>query len=146
MASAAPKRENVKIMVLVDARVLPIAVNTSSASPHESQLVQQLFDFMLTSVTPDRISGDKANDSDKLEDQLAAEGVDLIAPLRSTRRIKTQDGRRLRRYRRRWMIERTISWFQNYRRLCIRWEKSTAMFQGFLHLGCSLLLLKEVWG
>ncbi|MFN7022055.1 MAG: hypothetical protein ACK4WH_12110 [Phycisphaerales bacterium] len=42
--------------------------------------------------------------------------------------------------------ERTISWIQNFRRLCIRYEKSTAMFQGFLHLGCTLLLLKQVLG
>jgi transposase len=140
--------KGVKIMVLVDARGLPVAVDTSSATPHESKLVQGLFDFMLTSVTPDRVVGDKAYDSDALDDMLAAQGTDLIAPHRSSRRQenKTQDGRYLRRYRRRWTVERTISWFQNYRRLCIRWEKSTKLFQGFLHLSCSLLLLREVLG
>jgi transposase len=138
--------KGVKIMVLVDARGLPVAVHTASATPHESKLVQGLFDFMLTSVTPDRIIGDKAYDSDALDDRLACEGSDLIAPHRANRRTKTQDGRRLRRYRRRWTVERTIAWFQNYRRLCIRWEKSTLLFQGFLHLSCSLLLLKEVLG
>lgn len=140
--------KGVKIMVLVDARGLPVAVDTSSATPHESKLVQGLFDFMLTSVTPDRVVGDKAYDSDALDDMLAAQGTDLIAPHRSSRRPenKTQDGRFLRRYRRRWTVERTISWLQNYRRLCIRWEKSTKLFQGFLHLSCSLLLLREVLG
>ena len=138
--------KGVKIMVLVDARGLPVAVHTASATPHESKLVQGLFDFMLTSVTPDRIIGDKAYDSDALDDQLACEGSDLIAPHRAKRRTKTQDGRFLRRYRRRWTVERTIAWFQNYRRLCIRWEKSTLLFQGFLHLSCSLLLLREVLG
>jgi len=140
--------KGVKIMVLVDARGLPVAVDTSSATPHESKLVQGLFDFMLTSVTPDRVVGDKAYDSDALDDMLAAQGTDLIAPHRSNRRPenKTQDGRFLRRYRRRWTVERTIAWFQNYRRLCIRWEKSTKLFQGFLHLSCSLLLLREVLG
>lgn len=138
--------KGVKIMVLVDARGLPVAVNTSSASPHESKLVQHLFDFMLTTLTPDRLIGDKAYDSDALDEELATHGTDLIAPHRSNRKRPTQDGRRLRRYRRRWTVERTIAWFQHYRRLCIRWEKSTAMFSGFLHLGCSLLLLKEVLG
>jgi len=42
-------------------------------------------------------------------------------------------------------VERTISWFQNFRRLCIRYEKSTTLFQGFLHLGCSIILLKQVY-
>ena len=41
-------------------------------------------------------------------------------------------------------MERTIAWFQNFRRLCIRYEKSTMLFQGFLRLGCSIILLKQV--
>ena len=35
--------KGVKIMVLVDARGLPVSVETMSASPHESKLVQSLF-------------------------------------------------------------------------------------------------------
>ena len=135
-------------MVLVDAQGVPVAVNTASASPHESKLVQGLFDFMLTTLTPDRLIGDKAYDSDTLDDEMAAHGTDLIAPHRSNRRPDngTQDGRRLRRYARRWKVERTIAWFQNFRRLCIRYEKSAKLFQGFLHLGCSIILLKQVYG
>lgn len=139
--------KGVKIMVLVDARGLPVAVDCGSATPHESKLVQGLFQFMLSADTPHRLIGDKAYDSDALDDRLACEGTDLIAPHRSgRRRPATQDGRRLRRYRRRWTVERTIAWFQNYRRLCIRWEKSQRLFQGFLHLTCSLMLLREVLG
>ncbi len=140
--------KGVKIMVLVDARGLPVAVTTGSASPHESTLVQGLFDFMLTIDTPERIVGDKAYDSDMLDDDLAQVGIEMIAPHRKnrTKEHATQDGRPLRRYRRRWTVERTIAWFQNFRRLCIRYEKSTTLFQGFLHLGCSIILLKQVLG
>lgn len=140
--------KGVKIMVLVDAGGLPVAVSTTSASPHESTLVQQLFEFMLTEEAPERIVGDKAYDSDPLDEALAQEGIELIAPHRANRKPenKTQDGRALRRYTRRWTVERTIGWFQNFRRLCIRWEKSTTLFQGFLHFGCAMLLLKEVLG
>lgn len=140
--------KGVKIMVLVDARGLPVAVTTGSASPHESTLVQGLFDFMLTIDAPERIIGDKAYDSDMLDDDLAQVGIEMIAPHRANRKPKnaTQDGRPLRRYKRRWTVERTISWFQNFRRLCIRYEKSTMLFQGFLHLGCSIILLKQVYG
>ena len=140
--------KGVKIMVLVDARGLPVAIDTTSASPHESRLVQRLFDFMLTEETPERVIGDKAYDSDRLDQELAEQGIEMIAPHRGTRKLEniTQDGRPLRRYNRRWTVERTISWFQNFRRLCIRWEKSTQLFSGFLHLGCTLLLLKEVLG
>jgi transposase len=140
--------KGVKIMVLVDARGLPVAVTTGSASPHESRLVQGLLDFMLTAQDPERIIGDKAYDSDLLDDDLAQEGIEMIAPHRRNRRPEhaTQDGRALRRYKRRWTVERTISWFQNFRRLCIRYEKSTMLFTGFLHLGCSIILLKQVYG
>jgi transposase len=140
--------KGVKIMVLVDAKGLPVAVDTMSASPHESQLVQHLFDFMLTEETPERIIGDKAYDSDKLDQEMAMYNIEMIAPHRNNRKPEniTQDGRPMRRYARRWTVERTISWIQNFRRLCIRWEKSTPLFQGYLHLGCALLLLKQVLG
>jgi len=140
--------KGVKIMVMVDARGLPVAVSTCSASPHESKAIQELFDFMLSKKMPDRLIGDRAYDSDALDVSLADRGIEMIAPHRCNRKPenKTQDGRPLRRYRRRWTVERTIGWLQHFRRLCIRWERSSVMFQGFLHLGCSLMLLKEVLG
>ncbi len=140
--------KGVKIMVLVDASGLPVAVSTGSAGPHERTLVQELFTFMLSKSLPERVIGDRAYDSDSLDEQLADQGVEMIAPHRSNRLLEnvTQDGRPLRRYKRRWRVERTIGWLQNFRRLCIRWEKSTVMFQGFLHLSCALMLLKGVLG
>ena len=140
--------KGVKIMVLVDARGLPVAVDTAPANRHETRLVQQLFEFMLPRTPLERVVGDKAYDSDDLDAELADHGIELISPHRRNRRAdnKTQDGRALRRYKLRWTVERTISWFQNYRRLCIRWERSTALFQGFLHLTCAILLIKRVMG
>lgn len=138
--------KGVKIMLLVDAKGLPVAAYTTQAGPHESHAVQGLFDFMVTGETPPRIIGDKAYDSDRLDAALADQGIEMIAPHRSNRKTLTQDGRPLRRYQRRWTVERSIGWLQNFRRLCIRWEKSACLFQGFLHLGCSLLLLKQVFG
>lgn len=140
--------KGVKIMVLVDASGLPLAVDTMSASPHESQLVQGLFEFMLSDEMPERVIGDKAYDSDPLDQAMAEMGIEMIAPHRCNRKAenKTQDGRKLRRYKYRFTVERTISWIQNFRRLCIRWEKSTKLFQGFLHFACTMLLLKRVLG
>ena len=68
--------------------------------------------------------GDAAYDSDGLDQQLhQRHGVELIAPHRSNRRKrKTQDGRVLRRYCRRWKIERLFAWLHNFRRLVTRWE------------------------
>ena len=137
--------KGVKIMILVDAKGLPVAACSTPANPAESHLIQQLFGFMIAQGTPARVIGDKAYDSDRLDELLAAQGVEMIAPNRLNR-SQTQDRRALRRRKRRWRVERTIAWLQNYRRLCIRWEKSHLAFQGFLHMACALLLIKEVLG
>lgn len=70
-------------------------------------LVQLCFDFyMLEAAKPENMVGDRAYDSDKLDGELREEGVEMIAPHRKNRkRKKTQDGRWLRRYKRRWLVE-----------------------------------------
>lgn len=78
--------KGVKIMVLVDARGLPVAIDTVPADVHESRCVQALFDFMLITAKPKRIVGDKAFDSDPLDQEMAAQGVELIASHRDSRR------------------------------------------------------------
>ena len=86
--------KGVKIMIMVDANGLPIAVNTGSASPHESTLVEPLFDFMISVDFPEKLIGDKAYDSDRLDEALAAKGVEMISPHRANRKPenKTQEG------------------------------------------------------
>lgn len=91
---------------------------------------------------PARLIGDKAYDSDKLDERLAEEyDIELIAPNRSNR-SQTQDRRKLRRYRRRWRVERLFAWMHNFRRLVTRWEYHIDNFLGFVHLGCLRLLLR----
>ena len=68
----------------------------------------------------------------------------MIAPHRRNRtRAKTQDGRRLRRYRRRWLVERLFAWLQWRRRLLVRWEYYTENFLGLVRLGALCLFLKH---
>ena len=71
-----------------------------------------------------------------------APGVELIAPHRRTRTRRTQDGRPLRRYRRRWKVERLFAWLQNFRRIVVRYERFAENFLGMLHLACCLILLR----
>jgi transposase len=136
-----------KIMLMVDAHGLPIAACAASAQPHESTLVQQLFDFVVTVGQPQRVVADRAYDADPLDAELARQGVKLIAPHKRNRvKPRTQDGRELRRYRRRWIVERSFSWLHNFRRLCIRWERYAHLYQAVLHLVCAVLLTKAVLG
>jgi transposase len=67
----------------------------------------------------------------------------MISPHRSTRKRKTQDGRGLRRYERRWIVERFFSWIQWQRRLLVRWEYYPHNFLGFVQLAALCILLKR---
>ena len=70
----------------------------------------------------------------------------MIAPNRKNRKHKTQDGRPLRRYRRRWKVERTIAWLQSFRRVRARDEHKAQNFLGFVQLACILILLRRISG
>jgi transposase len=72
-------------------------------------------------------------------------GITMIAPHRGERREPTQDGRSLRRYRRRWRVERLFAWLHHFRRLVIRWEYHAENFLGMVRLGSIKLLLKRVF-
>lgn len=134
-------------MVIADASGLPLAVHTSSASPHEVTLVQATLAETLTVRRPRRIVGDRAYDSDPLDQQLAEQGIELIAPHRSNRkRPATQDGRPLRRYRRGWKIERLFAWMNKYKRTLIRWNRCHERFTAFVHLAFSMILLHRPLG
>lgn len=127
-------------------RCTRVAVDTTSASPHESRLVQQLFDRMLPAAPHEPVMGAKARDGDALDAGPGEAGIEMIAPHRGNRRAegRTQDGRPLRRHARRAAAERTIPRFQHFRRPCSRREKSTKSSRGHLHLTCSFPLLRAV--
>jgi len=131
-------------MAIADRYGLPVAIRVTSASPNECTLVEATLSQRHVSALPKRMIGDKAYDSDKLDERLQREhGVELIAPHRRRRR-RTQDGRPLRRYLRRWKVERLFAWLKNYRRLTSRWERHAENFLGMVQLGCALILLRHL--
>ncbi len=132
-----------KIMAIVDRGGLPIAVGVTSASPNESTLVDQTLDRRHVSALPKRVIGDKGYDSDPLDGRMRDRGIEMIAPNRR-QRGKTQDGRPLRRYIRRWKIERLFAWLKNFRRISSRWERNALNFLGMVQLGCVLILLRHL--
>jgi len=66
----------------------------------------------------------------------------MIAPNRRTH-PHTQDGRPLRRYRRRWKVERLMAWLHSFRRIVTRYEVHVENYLGFVHLGCIRILLRQ---
>jgi len=75
---------------------------------------------------------------------MAEHGIEMIAPHKSNRRkAKTQDGRPLRRFRRRWLVERLFAWLQNFRRLITRHEYKMENYLGFVHFACIVILMRQ---
>jgi transposase len=56
---------------------------------------------------------------------------------------KTQDRRKLRRYRKRWQVERTLAWLGDSRRLMVRHARHILMYRAFFHLPCLLMVLNR---
>jgi transposase len=134
-------------MAIVNRRSLPLAVHVASASPAEVRLVDATIDARVIEVYPPRMIADRAYDSDPLDAHLWQEfGIELIAPHRTNRvRAATQDRRPLRRYKRRWVVERFFAWLHNSRRLVTRWERYVENFVGMLQLGgCMRILLNRL--
>lgn len=133
-------------MAISDGHGLPLAVYVASASPHETKLVEATLEERFFADLPERLIGDRAYDSDHLDERLMMQyGIEMIAPHRSRRTsTRTQDGRVLRRYRRRWKVERLFAWLHNYRRIVIRWERYPENFLAMLHLASAIILLRHL--
>lgn len=130
-------------MAITEKRGSPIGVMIASASPHEVRLVESPLAACFVSELPVILIGDKAYDSDPLDALLLDRGIDWVAPDKKNRKKPgTQDGRRLRRYKHRFKVERFFSWLEDFRRLVVRWEYHAANYLGFLYLACIRILMK----
>jgi transposase len=131
-------------MAFSDGSSIPLALHTESASPHEVTLVEATLASSFLREKPDRLVGEQAYDSDPLDETLKEQGIEMIAPHRNNRKKeKTQDGRKLRRYKWRWNIERLFAWLQNFRRVVVRYEYKDENFLGMAQLGCIVIPLRK---
>jgi transposase len=132
-------------MAVADRSGLPIAIGIESGQRNEQKLVVgTLKRSFLKKVLPKILIGDKAYDSDPLDRELAAMGIEMISPHHPRRRRKTQDGRKLRRYKRRWKVERLFAWIFRSRRLVTRYEEKAENFLGLVQLACAQILWRQL--
>lgn len=107
--------------------------------------MEKTIDAKHVNTNPVNLIGDMAYDSDPLDKKLRKRRIKLIAPHRKNRKRKaTQDGRTLRRYVRRWKVERLFAWLQNYRRCGTRYDYKVENFLGFVQLACIIILTKVI--
>ena len=96
-------------------------------------------------MKPERLVADRGYDSRALWERLRKRGIELIVPHLRHRRAENrwQDGRKLRRYRHRWIVERTIAWLLDFRRLLVRHERQLLRYRAFVHAACMLIVLRR---
>lgn len=134
-------------MLMVDGRGTPIGLHVESASPAEVKLLEATLDSLEIPgkrVQPQRLIADKGYDSNKARQLIKNRGMLPIIPARENNTQAThQDGRHLRRYGNRWIIERTNAWLQNFRRLVVRYERSVIIFTALIHMAFAMMILKR---
>jgi transposase len=143
-----------KWMVLVDGAGTPLGAYLEAASPAEVTLLERTLDTVAVGrpgkpgrprKRPARLIADRGYDSNPLRARLAQRGIEPLIPARRNHKKAThQDGRKLRRYRRRWIVERTFAWLGHFRRLVVRYERLITTYAGLFHIACALLTLRRV--
>ena len=126
--------------VITDRNGIPLAALLSEATRHDSICFESLLDAVPAIRTPAgqrrkrpaKLHADKAYDIPRcrqalkrrrIANRIARKGVDSRARLG----------------RHRWVMERTMAWFSQFRRLTIRYERRDDIHQAFLSLGCALI-------
>lgn len=129
--------------MLTDGNGIVLAAQTTAANDHD---VTQLLP-LVTSIPPvggkpgprrqlpERVQGDRAYDSEEHRRVLRWLGITPVLARRGT-----PHGSGLGRTR--WVVERTLSWLHQYRRLRVRYERRADIHQAFLDIGCILICYK----
>jgi putative transposase len=127
--------------VLTEASGIPIGLAVDGANRHDMKLVEPTLQAQVvdrpepTKEHPQHLCLDAGYDYDAVRDVLDAWGY--TAHIRSRDEEKTEKAR-IPGYRaRRWVVERTPSWLNRFRRILIRWEKKVENYLAMLHFACA---------
>jgi IS5 family transposase len=134
-----------KLELAVDARGRPLAIVAAPADEAETRLADPVIAAVAGELPPGAVVlADRGYDSDDLRGRLRRRGLRLLAAHRRNRtRSRSNDGRRLRRLRRRWVVERTFAWLKTYRRVAARCEHYSFLFHGFAQLACLAIAVRS---
>jgi transposase len=134
-----------KLEIVVDASGLPLGLAAAGADESEQALlVAALNDIPIDVPAGTPVIADRGHDSDPLRDQIEQAGFVPVIPHRKNRvKPSRNDGRRLRRYRHRWLVERTNAWLHCYRGLAVRWAYYPFMYVALVYLSFIHLALQR---
>jgi hypothetical protein len=145
-----------KLRVLAAGKGTPLGIGVAKASPSAVKLLERAREAVKVTKRrgprrrpqkPQRLIADRGYDSNGARALVGKRASEPLLPKRKNPHVATpHDGRKLRRYRRRWIIERPNSWRQNFRRLAVRYEPRVKPFEARVPRACALVTLKKVSG
>jgi transposase len=133
-----------KLVLVGSGQSVPLALTVASAaSPSATRMIEPTLDKL--TGHPRRAVMDKEFDSDRFRRPHRRARHRPIIPYRwwATER-RYEDRRKLRRYRKRWVIERLFAWLGNFRRLVVRYERKSRMYRAFVHVAFMLIALRQL--
>lgn len=141
-------------MLAVDGTGIPLTFLTEAANISEYKLALPTIDQISVETRPlhphkrpDMIIADKGYDAQWLRNAIARRGIRHKIPKRRKRGTTEQpkyNDTIMPYYRTRWIVERTIAWLMNYRRITIRWDRKEENYEAFIELACMLICLRRV--
>ena len=137
-----------KRSLLCEGAGVPLAVTVEGANRHDMKMTRQTLERIVvkrpksTANNPQNLCLDKGYDYNEIRD--LAEEFLYTAHIRArgeeAQAIKRQAGFKARR----WVVERTHSWMNRYRRILIRWEKKCENYLGLLHFVCAMITYRAL--
>jgi putative transposase len=136
-----------KRSLLTEGGGVPIGLAVEGANRNDFKMVRETIESIPvkrpapTPAMPQGMCLDKGYDYDEVRDLLAEFGftAHIRARGEEAKALQQDDGFRARR----WVVERTHSWMNRFRRVLIRWDKKVCNYLGFLHLACAYITYKQ---
>ena len=143
-------KSGTKRSLLTDGEGVPLALAIAGANVHDMRLVPEtLKGFAVRRPRPrpggrkQHFCGDKGYDYPDVRTLLRDCGYTVHIAVRGEAKPPRRSRSHPRYRARRWVVERSHSWMNRFRRLLIRWEKKAANYEAFLHLACAWITLRS---
>lgn len=142
-----------KVMVITDGGGIPLATLVDSAQKAEVRLADATLEQVKVPrrcgrprKRPRSLVADKGYDSQAFRSRLRRRGIRPCIPRRRGQRPRRGPKPALAGYQHRWIVERTVAWLGNFRRLLVRWERSKHTYLAFLLIACMVIVLRVISG
>lgn len=131
--------------VLTDKKGIPLSVFITAANTHDMKAATEILDSIIVVKRPSprkmkqNLCLDKGYDFPEIQHEIINRGY--IPHIRH----KGEKKKKSKRHRsRRWVVERTNSWHNRFRKLLIRYEKKAENYLGLVHLACCIIIYRRI--